>query len=457
MKTILLTLVTALVLAGAGAGEAADKCLSGASTLGDQRALRALRAAIDAACPCAEFTGEKGRNRAAYRRCARQVRDAAFATGGLRRACRAVATRGYHDTTCGAPGRVTCGRVRPAAKKRPITCRITTPDRCRDGARHQENACTAETHCSDVVEWTAGTCIDVRDRVPFETGVRTITFTKQSALDPTVQRDLETTIWYPTAPGSGPIDPATGGVIDAPLDSGAAPYPLLLFSHGSCGYPLQSTFLTALLAAQGFVVVAPPHPGNTIFEAPACGTFQAQAASFVERPQDVIFVLNRMLAANQDPSSPFFGAIDPERIGMSGHSFGGLTTHLVEEIEPRVKVAIPMAAATLGNTSLAIPSLSLLGQVDSVVNNAQIRATYQASTAPKYLVQIQHAGHYAFSNLCFPGSDCNPPVTLTQDEAHGHVLRWVLPFLELHLNGNQDFAPFFLVPEPGVVFSAVTE
>jgi predicted dienelactone hydrolase len=204
-------------------------------------------------------------------------------------------------------------------------------------------------------------------------------------------------------------------------------------------------------------VVAPSHSGNTIFDGAACGTIQAQAASFVERPQDMIFLLNQMLAANVEPASPFFGAIDPDRVGMSGHSFGGLTTALVEQFEPRVKVVIPMAAATIGATSFAIPSLSLLGQIDSRVSNDAIRATHAASTAPKYLVEIQKAGHYAFSNLCFPGPDCAPPATLTQDEAHAAVLRWVLPFLELHLNGNQDFAPFFLVPPPGVVFAAEAE
>ena len=87
-----------------------------------------------------------------------------------------------------------------------------------------------------------------------------------------------------------------------------------MFSHGSCGYPNQSTFLTALLASHGFVVVAPPHPGNTIYEIARCGTAPALAAAFVERPQDILFVLDGMLAADADPGSPFFGAIDDTRI-----------------------------------------------------------------------------------------------------------------------------------------------
>jgi hypothetical protein len=103
---------------------------------------------------------------------------------------------------------------------------------------------------------------------------------------------------------------------------------------------------------------------------------------------------------------------------------------------------------------MEVPSLTLLGQIDTVVNNPAIRGVYAASAAPKLLVEIEHAGHYAFSGLCFAGSDCNPPVTLSQAEAHGHVLRWVLPFLEVYLNGNEDFAAFFLKPLPGVTVAS---
>ena len=427
---------------------ALEKCLTGGSTLGDQRALADLRADVDAACPCASFDGTPGADRASYRRCARAVRDQALRSRALRSECRATATRGYADTTCGTIGRVACGRVTPGSKTKPVSCSVKPAYRCASGPRFTETACSSLTHCSDVVDWTAGTCSDVRARTPYEAGVRTMTFTKQSVVNPSTPRPLDTVVWYPTDPGAGPIVPAYGAVVDAPLAAGG-PYPIVLFSHGSCGYPLQSIFLTALLASQGFVVVAPPHPGNTINEFPTCGTSGAQANSFLERPQDVIFVLDRMLAENASPASPFFAALDPDRVAMSGHSFGGLTTYLVEAIEPRVKVAIPMAPAVIGSRALSVPSLTMIGAIDTVVNNAATQTAYAASDAPKTLVSIGHAGHYAFSGLCFPGSDCNPPVTLTQDEAHGHVLRWVRPFLETYLNGDASYSAFFLKPLPG--------
>ena len=215
MKNALLALAALLLLADPAA--ALEKCLTGGSTLGDQRALAALRADIDAACPCASFTGQPGAKRADYRRCARAVRDQALQGGGLRLECRSNATRGYSDTTCGTTGNVACGRVTPSSKTKPVSCTVKRADRCSDGAKFSETACAGMTHCSDVVDWTAGTCVDVRQRSPFEAGVQTVTFTKQSVVTPANPRPLDTVIWYPTNPGAGPINGSYGAVVNAPL------------------------------------------------------------------------------------------------------------------------------------------------------------------------------------------------------------------------------------------------
>jgi predicted dienelactone hydrolase len=451
----ILTIAGALALAGTGEARAQDACRAGASSLGDQRALAALRVAIDAACPCGGFDGSAGRTRSAYRRCARTVVAPALAAGELRPQCRSVATRGYLDATCGAAGQVACGRVSTRSTSRPVSCRITSADRCTSRASWTETACTAQTHCSDVVEWTAGTCVDPRAPGPFAAGVRAVTYTKPS-VETGAPRALDTVVWYPTAPGAGAVDPTLRGIVDAPVAPSGAPYPVVLFSHGMCGSPLQSLFVTPLLASQGFIVVAPSHPGNTTADIPYCLTSESLVSSFRERPSDVVFVLDQVLAASSDPS-PFFGALDETRIAMTGHSFGGLTTYLVEDIEPRIKAAIAMAPAIVQQPALAIPSMTMLGQEDGVLPIEPMRAAWQASAPPKVLVEIHDAGHFAFSDFCRPGSDCRPPETLTSAEAHDHVLRWVRPFLERYLNGAEAFAPFFLKPLPGETVASQLE
>ncbi len=435
------------------AGAAQDKCLTGASTLSDQRAIASLRTATETACPCASFTGAPGATAGAYQKCARTVLNNAVKAGDLRQQCKTTASTINKGATCGST-KVTCGRYTPKAKA-PLSCRLKSTASCKDAKSFEENACTAQTHCADVVDWTASTCTDVRADGSFVAGVRVITYAKSSVVNPTQTRVLDTVIWYPAAPGSGPINPTYNAVVNAPLDNSAAPYPLLMFSHGSCGIPTQSTFLLPELASHGFIVAAPPHPGNTLLDFPGCGTAQAQVASAVERPQDILYVLNQLLAANSDAASPFFGDIDANRLGMSGHSFGGYTTYVAASLEPRFKTAMPLAPYVGAAPPLTIPSLTMLGQIDSVVDDPAIRTAYAAGSAPKYLVEIANAGHYAFSDNCFPSADCNPPTTLTQDEAHDVVRRWVLPFLEVYLAGDTSFSPFLApLSGPGFVFQS---
>lgn len=440
-----------LTLVPPAAARAQDACLTGDSLLGDQRALAALRAATDAACPCASFTGGKGKNRGAYQKCAKAALAAAVGSAALRRECEKTAAAVNKGAVCGS-GKVACGRHHPNAKH-PISCRLKKAAACHDGRRFKETACTQQTHCQDVIDWTAGTCVDARRSGPFAAGARVIPFTKPSAVNPMNQRTLNTVVWYPAPAGSGPVNTSFRAVENAPLDMSGGPYPLVVFSHGSCGFERQSLFMTPLLASHGFIVVAPPHPGNTIFDFPNCGTATAQASSFIERPQDVEHVLDQMLAADGDPASPFFGAIDETRLGMSGHSFGGLTTYLVAQIDTRFSAFLPMAPAALVNPIVTAPQMAMLGQVDSVVNNPATRTAWADDETPKYLAEIRNAGHFAFSDLCFPNHpDCAQPAKLTQAEAHDQVNRWVLPFLKVHVAGDQAFAPF-LLPQttPGTV------
>lgn len=444
----LLVALTVLLFASVAAARDGVPCGTGAAELGDRRALAAVATTVAESCPCPDTP--EGRSRITYMRCAREVIGAAFADGTLRRACVRTARSALRRTTCGT-NRVTCGRV---VEDRAATCRLAAPrGRHACGARAGEQACT-QAACGEVVDWTAGTCFDPRQQGPYGVGARVVRLVKDSVASPGTERVLETVVWYPTTPDAAPLDPEYRAVVDAPLVTDGAPYPLLLFSHGSCGYATQSLFLTPLIASHGYVVAAPPHPGNTLFEFPDCRAPQALAASLQERPNDMLFVLDALLAASDDPGSPFAGAIDADRLGMSGHSFGGLTTYLTTARDSRFRIAMPLAAAALANTGLTIPSLTMLGAIDSVVSNPNIRAAYAASSAPKFLVSVENAGHYAFSDLCFPGPDCNPPATLTQPEAQALVVRWVIPFLERYLAGRDGTASFFDTPLPGTTLEA---
>ncbi len=439
MPHVILLAVALLVSVGPVAAQ--DACLGEASALGDQRALAELRAGIDAACPC---TGVGGAG--AYRRCAKPLLADALATGALRAECAERAAADVKSASCGT-AKSPCGAF--AAETATATCRIRKPAACQTRKGVVATACLAETHCSDVVAWTAGICLDARDAGPWRAGARQLVFTKPSVVNPSATRTLDTVVWYPTL-GTGPTDSGTGGILDAPLDA-TSPRPIVLFSHGLCGVPTQSKFLTVLLATYGYVVVAPSHPQSTAADCLA-GTSNL-VASALERPVEVSSVLDQMLAANDTPGSPFSGALDASRVAMSGHSFGAFTTFKVAAQDARIDVAIPLAGYPAPPPVLGMPLLGMIGLLDTLVSPTGFEGAWQAATGEKVLVELEHAGHYAFSDVCLPGFpvDCNYPTTLSQDEAHALVLRYVLPFLEQHLRGDASRAAFFATPAPAGV------
>ncbi|MCW5892826.1 MAG: dienelactone hydrolase family protein [bacterium] len=443
MRLVLAPALAFLALV-AGAAAAQDACLSGATVLEDQRQIATLRAAAESTCPCAAAATAN-----AWKRCTKSALNGALAAGTLRQECKKTMRALLKGSTCGSR-RIACGRV---SRNGDPSCKLTRPNACTSRKKFDATACTAQTTCADVIDWSAGTCDDVRAPGPYAPGFQYVTIVKDSAASPGTPRVLQTAVWYPAVAGSGPIDPTTGGVPGAPADGSGGPYPVILFSHGSCGYETQSTFLTPLLASRGFVVIAPPHVGNTAREFPQCGLPAAQVASAQERPRDMIAALDKLLVLNGSPGSALLGLVDGEHVGMMGHSFGGLTSYLVANAEPRVDAAVALAPAAGAAFRMPVPSLTMLGAIDSVVSNPNARAAWASSVEPKWLVEVEDAGHYAFSDLCFPSADCNPPTTRAQDEAHALALRYIVPFLEIYVAGNERFRPLLATPVPGVAYT----
>ena len=120
-----------------------DPCLQGGSAHQDQRDLSAVRATMEAACPCAAFDGTPGHERKAYRRCVRDVIRAARDAGTLRAVCKPL----LHQSTCGRPGSVVCcaERVATGARK----CHAVDADRCVGTAAVTRTAEPGLASCAD--------------------------------------------------------------------------------------------------------------------------------------------------------------------------------------------------------------------------------------------------------------------------------------------------------------------
>ena len=110
--------------------------------------------------------------------------------------------------------------------------------------------------------------------------------------------------------------------------------PIVLFSHGLGGSRENNTYLGKHWAAAGYVCVFVQHAGSDqevwksaqLRDRMAVLKQAASAKSAIDRTQDVSFVIDQLEKWNQENDHPLRGKLDLEHIGMSGHSFGAVTT-----------------------------------------------------------------------------------------------------------------------------------
>lgn len=120
------------------------------------------------------------------------------------------------------------------------------------------------------------------------------------------------------------------------LPATRTPAPVVIFSHGLGGSREAASYLLEFLAANGFAAVSIQHPGTD--ESLLRGRAGGEALRPMERLRqgigdpaaaaarfgDVRFVIEQLEAENR--SGRHAGRFDLSRIGMSGHSYGALTT-----------------------------------------------------------------------------------------------------------------------------------
>lgn len=286
-------------------------------------------------------------------------------------------------------------------------------------------------------------------------GVTTLTFTKTSVTTG-AERVLSTVVWYPAVRGTGVAEAL--GRRDARVRRGR--FPLIVYSHGTCGRPTEATYLTMALARQGFVVAALPHPGNTADEFPDCLRGDVFADSIVNRVPDVRFVLDGMLAETATASSRFHRRIRTEGIAMAGLSFGGFTTLMAIEQEPRFTVALPIVpggAAGVTPGAIDIPTMVIGAERDTVVGFADSVTTYDRLAGPRFLVELLAANHLSAVDDCFNqelGVSLCVPEDITQEAAHELVLHYALPFMRRYLRNDRRAARALVRPVPGVTLQA---
>lgn len=291
---------------------------------------------------------------------------------------------------------------------------------------------------------------------PYPVGVRTVVYEDTGRRKPDgTPRQLLTEIWYPAvqstrgqptvtydilsyftpeqqaAIGQGVLPPlATAAVRDAELAKEHGPFPLIIFSHGQAALRWQSTYYTVLLASHGYVVASTDHEGGTLGDV-VRGQLQNVAVGVETRPVDVSYLLNRFSRLKAD--DPLFGMLDLERIGVTGHSFGALTSMRVAATDKRVKAIVPQTPVDANVAWLGLPQPVELGipvhiqaaHEDKTLPWAtNIDPTLPLLQRPWSLLDIVKGGHFTYSDLC--AFDLSRAVELVALDIPGTDIRKVL-------------------------------
>ena len=249
-------------------------------------------------------------------------------------------------------------------------------------------------------------------------------------------------------------------VRNAPVRNGK--YPLVIFSHGNGGNRHQNTFWCDFLASYGYIIASPDHVGNAsiTFLNGKPVTYQAsqRAASAVDRPKDMIFLLEQLTRWNNGAEKRFAGKLLVHDVCASGMSFGAMSAGNVVAMDSRFKSMIAMSGASFTRTNLTIPSLWMLGEEDRTIGsigNLLIRSHHAMHTGPSFLLELKEGGHYSFTdmfkiNKAFgdgvgPGKrrETKEPFEYTSMEKTYEIVNaYSLAFLDVYAKGKRERLPF---------------
>ncbi|MCB9744005.1 MAG: prolyl oligopeptidase family serine peptidase [Alphaproteobacteria bacterium] len=181
------------------------------------------------------------------------------------------------------------------------------------------------------------------------------------------------------------------------------PWPLVLFSHCHSCTRFSSFTVAERLASHGFVVAAPDHDGDALWDELAGAPGELTTATLSLRGQDQQAVLEAAL------SGALGVEIDPDAVGAMGHSFGAVTTGWMLQEDPRVRAGLLMGAPAenplIGGVSMEAieePMLFLLLVEDNSITelgNQLIRDNFEVAPSPSWKLELADAGHWSVSDL----------------------------------------------------------
>lgn len=244
------------------------------------------------------------------------------------------------------------------------------------------------------------------------------------------------------------------------LPNAATPAPVILFSHGLGGTRDTCTYLGEHWSRRGYAVVFVQHPGSDesvwkglpVREVMAAMKKAANGKNLLLRCEDIAAVLDQLKVWNDAEGHECSSRLDLEHIGMSGHSFGAVTTQVVggeqlpllgaKHTDARIDAALALspsvpkgmeAARAFGNVQ--IPWLLMTGTEDvSPIGDQDARSRQQVypalpTTIDRYELVLAGGTHGAFTDRAIRGQSRN-------DNHHRVILALSTAFFDANLRGD---------------------
>jgi CubicO group peptidase (beta-lactamase class C family)/dienelactone hydrolase len=257
-----------------------------------------------------------------------------------------------------------------------------------------------------------------------------------------------------------------------PLAEGDGSFPLIVFSHGFGESRESYESQGRHWAGHGYIVIAATHAGSDTAALQAARGGGWTPAPFDVRPEDVSFIIDRALAEDQQLEI-VRGRVDPDRIGVAGHSMGSSTALAMigftapegdggrrSFADERVRCAIAQApqigsaAGTSGRASagrlerfidadswsaISKPAMVMFGSRDTgygvLASNPMLRRTAfdNMPAGDKYLTILGDAQHHIFTDTDpYYGGDPRDPRHV------GWIHRLTTAFFDAYLKGDAE-------------------
>ena len=217
------------------------------------------------------------------------------------------------------------------------------------------------------------------------------------------------------------------------IPSGKSPSPVVLFSHGLGGSREGSAYLGKHWAGRGYVAVFLQHIGSDTSvwaDKPLRQRLKAmqEAANlenFILRVRDVTVVLDQLDLWNRTDGHVLKSRLDLEHVGMSGHSFGAVTTQAISGqttqrgrtlfADARIDAALIMSPSSPNRLppesafgKVSVPWLLMTGTKDlAIIGDADMKSRLAVFPAlppgGKYELVLYNAEHSAFTERALPG------------------------------------------------------